>query len=739
MGSMRFYVGYIIVLLVIFPGSSFYDSVDAAAGTGTSGKETGYDESVIYRLHGDSRMGVARFDGSIGTKAISLPQWRQLVFEMSKAAVDRGSWPDIFEIEKRAGRISDRGVVPLAIAHFRYELVGAETVDRGEVRLQDGRLVPTVDDAAIESIAFAFATLEEYTHRGSHVRFLMDESLYISNDHREPAEIMIDFGDGLGFRDIRFGEEVVVGYGSTGRKNTSIRLILDDGAVLHSSSSFTVEHLQTPIPNDTITVAASIPYQGGYGTGEAYVYLSPLHASLVNPVVVVEGFDIDNSMNWDELYHLLNQEDLIESLRNDGYDAVVFNFTDATDYMQRNAFALVELLQEVLFRIGVNHDIAVIGASMGGLVGRYALAYMEQESIDHRTRLYLSFDSPHRGANIPLGVQYWVEFFSEDSAEAAFLRDRLNSPAARQMLVYHFTVPPGSTGENDPLMDAFNADLAAVGGYPALPRIVAVANGSGQASPQAFNAGDQLILYEYSSILVDIVGNVWAVPDGGSGMVFDGLMDLIWPLPDRDMRVTVSGTEPYDNAPGGTRSSMAQMDSTEAPYGDIVAIHDNHCFIPTVSALDLGTGDLFYDIAGDTHIMDLTPFDAIYYPVVNEEHVTITPGNAVWLLYEIEQGVTGAETETPGALALHQNYPNPFNPWTRISFVMPREGRARITVFDVRGGKVAVILDGALEAGPHEAVWDGMDSSGRPVTTGLYLYRLEACGTELTRKMILLR
>lgn len=684
-------------------------------------------------------MGVERFDGSTGSPLISPSQWRQLVFEMSRAAVSGGSWPGVFEIEEYEVKVSGSGAVPLAIAHFVYSRIGTEAVERGEVRVEDGRLVPMSGDATIESTAFAIAPLEEYTYRGGSVRFVLDESLYITNDSRRPAEVLVDFGDGSGFREIRFGEEESVSYGSTGRKTISTSLTLDDGSVLRSSSVFIVEHLQTPVPDDTITVTASIPYQGGYGTGEAYIYLSPIHASLVNPVVVVEGFDIDNSMSWDELYHLLNQENLIESLRNDGYDAVVLDFTDATDYMQRNAFVLVGLLQEVLSRIHANHDVAVVGASMGGLVGRYALAYMEQEGLEHRTRLFVSFDSPHRGANIPLGVQYWVEFFAEDSAEAAFLRDRLNSPAARQMLVYHFTVPPGSTGENDPLMDAFNADLIAIGGYPSMPRKVAVANGSGHAVPQGFSAGDQLILYEYSSLIVDIVGNVWAVPDGGTGMVFDGLMDLIWPLPDRDMQVAVSGTEPYDNAPGGTRSSMAQMDSTEAPYGDIIALHDDHCFIPSVSALDLETDDLFHDIAGDPLVMDLTPFDAIYFPAVNEEHVTITPGNAVWLLDEIKQGVTGAEGEMPGALALDQNYPNPFNPLTRIDFVMPHGGRARITVFDIRGGRVATLFEGTLDAGPHSVFWDGRDSTGRSVATGLYLYRLEACGAELSRKMLLLR
>jgi hypothetical protein len=737
MKTRRLFVTAVIFLLVHIQGSLQFDFTSDLSAHGFTAVDV---ETGLIRISGDSRIGVERFDGGGDAPAISLREWRQLIFEMSNAAPGRGCWPDIREIGRRTDlRIAD-GTIPIGIAYFVYGVLREGELERGEVRLSDGRPVPAAGDAMISSTAFAAAPLKDYTHRGSRVQFLVEDDLYITNDERRPLDLVIDFGDGAGFRNIQFNEKQVVGYTSPGRKEISIQLTLENGSVLYSRSYFTVEHLQTPTPSDTIAVEASIPYLGAYGTGEAYVYLSFLHSSLVNPVIVVEGFDIDNSMNWDELYYLLDQEDLIENLRNDGYDAVVLNFTDATAYMQRNAYVLVELVQEVLTQIPANHDIAVIGASMGGLIARYALAYMEREGIDHGTRLYMSFDSPHRGANIPLGIQYWMEFFSEDSAEAEYLRDRLNSPAARQLLVYHFTDPPGTTGEHDPLMDVFSTDLAAAGGYPAIPRKVAVANGSGYGTGQGYSAGDQLILYEYSSLLVDIVGNVWGVPDGSQGMVFDGLMDLIWPLPDRDMQVTVSGTEPYDNAPGGTRASMVQMDTTEAPYGDIIALHESHCFIPTVSALDLETADLFYDIAGDPSIMELTPFDAIYYAATNEEHVTITAGNAAWIIFEIEQGVTGTEDDvTPRALVLRQNYPNPFNPQTRIEFLMPRPGRAKVAVFDVGGSRVATIFDGALDAGPHTLSWNGRDSRGRSVATGIYLYRLEACGTVLTRKMVLLR
>ena len=257
------------------------------------------------------------------------------------------------------------------------------------------------------------------------------------------------------------------------------------------------EAAPAPSPNDTILVTATQPYLGTAAQGRGYVYLAPGHATLVNPILVVEGFDIDNTMGWNELYALLNQQSLIEDARARGYDAVVLDFQDATDYIQRNAFVFTALLGEVENRIAPDQTIAVVGASMGGLVARYGLAWLETQGIPHRVRAFLSYDAPMRGANIPLGLQYWVDFFSGQSADAAYFRDRLNTPAARQMLVYHFTKPATATPAADPLRASLVADLAAVGDYPTHLRRVAFSNGSGSALDQGYGAGAQLIAYTY--------------------------------------------------------------------------------------------------------------------------------------------------------------------------------------------------------------------------------------------------
>jgi hypothetical protein len=497
-----------------------------------------------------------------------------------------------------------------------------------------------------------------------------------------------------------------------------------------------------PDPDDTLHITATIPYLGEYASGDAYVYLGAGNSSITNPVIIIEGFDIDNTMGWEYLYEAMNQEGMIETLSTRGFDAVVLDFTDATTYIQRNSFVAVELIEQVNSVIQPLASIAVVGASMGGLVGRYALAYMENNAMDHNVRNFISFDAPHKGANIPLGVQYWVKFFSGQSAAAESLYVSLQTPAPRQMLTYYFTDPPESTATSHALMTDFEADLAAVGGYPSLPRRVAVANGSGYMTGQGFSAGEQIILYEYSSLLVDIVGNVWAVPDGGGQVIFDGVLDLIWPFPDDYLEVYVSGTRPFDNAPGGTRASMAQMDSTEAPYGDIIALYDNHCFIPTISALDLDTENLFYDIAGDADLLAHTPFDTVYFPVANEEHIHISAESAEWFLSEIEWGlfasVHGPDATVAG-MVLHQNSPNPFTSSTAVRFSLARAGEARLEVFDVSGRLVATLLEGPQPAGRGHAFWDGRDAGGRPVAAGIYFVSLSAGRESRSVKMLLLR
>jgi hypothetical protein len=689
--------------------------------------------------------GVPELDGTESAPAVSADRWRQALHELRLASVPAApsSWPTAVQVREMAAVFRKDDVIPLAVLDVSYGRLQSDAITRGVLTVVNDRLTASpgtsMDDYVTAARAFAATAQVSRTYRGEGVAFVLARPLYVTSEPL-PARVEVDFDDGLGLRAVAFDVPVTVHYASPGPRTLSLRASHVDGRVLWSRFPFDVVALRTPAPSATWPLTATIPFEGTTASGEAFVYLADGHAVLEDPVVVIEGFDLDDSMGWDVLYALLNQENLLEDLRAQGRDAVILNFASATDPIQRNAYLVVKLLQMVQAAIAPGREFPLVGASMGGLVGRYALSYMEHEALPHNVGTFVSFDAPQRGADIPLGLQYWLDFFQGESQEAAYLLSRLDTPAARQLLLYHHTSPPSSAGVSDPLRDVLVAELAALGDYPAQPRLVAVANGSGFGANQGFAAGAQVVRWEYASFLVDITGNIWAVPDGSSQLIFDGEIDLIWPLPDEAVSVTVSGTQPWDGAPGGSRASMAEMDAVPAPYGDIVALHPAHAFIPTVSALALAVDDPFYDIAGDPDILSRTPFAAVYYPVENQEHVLITPESKAWFLAEL----TGPNTavEGGGVVAPRPDLtvrPNPFNPRTSIDFALPAAGPLRLRIFDPRGRLVRTLIDGPETGGRHQAVWDGRDGRGRAVASGVYVVELESPGGRAEARISLLR
>ena len=103
---------------------------------------------------------------------------------------------------------------------------------------------------------------------------------------------------------------------------------------------------------------------------------------------------------------------------------------------------------------------------------------------------------------------------------------------------------------------------------------------------------------------------------------------------------------------------------------------------------------------------------------------------------KVEASVVSAEDQglVAQSFELEQNYPNPFNPATEIRFTIPAAGQVQLTVFDVLGREVAVLVNQELAAGAHTATFDAAG-----LTSGIYLYRLETAGQQMTRKMMLVK
>jgi hypothetical protein len=156
--------------------------------------------------------------------------------------------------------------------------------------------------------------------------------------------------------------------------------------------------------------------------------------------------------------------------------------------------------------------------------------------------------------------------------------------------------------------------------------------------------------------------------------------------------------------------------------------------------------DSFYafDIAEDAGSGDVVftcpTFDNWYAVLSNEEHVVNTQvvrGTAELYRRTAAQVADGGDA-LPG-LRLSQNRPNPFDQVTRIGYSLARRGPVSLRVYDIGGRLVRTLVSDTREAGSYHARWDGRDERGRAAAPGIYLCRLEAEGTTLSKKMLLIR
>jgi len=97
-------------------------------------------------------------------------------------------------------------------------------------------------------------------------------------------------------------------------------------------------------------------------------------------------------------------------------------------------------------------------------------------------------------------------------------------------------------------------------------------------------------------------------------------------------------------------------------------------------------------------------------------------------------GVSQSVTSAPRKFVLEQNYPNPFNPSTRISYETISNGMTHLTVYDLLGREVAVLVNGVQKAGQYTVTLNASHLS-----SGVYFYKLENGGMAITKRMLLLK
>jgi pimeloyl-ACP methyl ester carboxylesterase len=278
-------------------------------------------------------------------------------------------------------------------------------------------------------------------------------------------------------------------------------------------------------------------------------------ASLSNGV-----FDPDKHRSMTDLMRFENSsgenQNILTSLRSQGYDVIMVNQPTYTTtnldnnqqvtidggayYIESNALALVALIKKVklkLAEVNSTEEIAIVGPSMGGQISRYALAYMEKKfeetnDVDwnHNTGLWVSVDSPHLGANIPVGDQaliYLISTFGNNDASNDFYYNQLGSVAAKQQLIeFHRVLPNQHVIDENNLngkvaSQGFSSDdgsfyyrtyynnledngLPNSHGYPQNLRKIALVNGSLTGKTTGFNSENVLNIRGFQRIEIDL-------------------------------------------------------------------------------------------------------------------------------------------------------------------------------------------------------------------------------------------
>ncbi len=405
---------------------------------------------------------------------------------------------------------------------------------------------------------------------------------------------------------------------------------------------------------------------------------------LRKPFIICDGFDYGNKRNYFNktfglLDHLLNvKEDLdprglyklangdlspwsksgdksahlMDSLRKDGYDLIFVNFLDGTDDIRVNAKFFREFLKNVLnknFRDNKTEEAIVVGPSMGGLITRIALKEMENAKEDHFVKIWISFDSPQQGANIPIALQHNIrygEYFNVYGKDFKEKSEMLKSDAAQQLLLHHYTMSDGVSHPTKMHIDLFNyLDTL---GYPKLSKNYAITNGGKSALYQ--QPGIQIVKFRLLSGTTYLNG--WSQNNSAGTFQF---ADNNCKENPREI-VKSESQIPLDNAAGGWHSGINSINLSiiNDAKGEINPNDINMkwaCFIPTTSAMGtkinntsvLKTWESYTNCNDNKSGKIKTPFDEIHGMETNEEHVKISPSTAFYIVKEFRKEVEDAQ------------------------------------------------------------------------------------------------
>jgi hypothetical protein len=358
--------------------------------------------------------------------------------------------------------------------------------------------------------------------------------------------------------------------------------------------------------------------------GTAWVYYGEQNHGIARPVILADGFNSGPS-ELDPFYHGLERGrfPLASELRRRGRDMILLGYDDRSASILENAQTATAAIDRAAAERRGGARLMVGGFSMGGMVTRYALARMEMQRIDHQVGVYWSWDTPHRGAYVPVSLQAFAHYIKPHDPRFS---NQMNSPAARQMLIRHLADWNGAVGVA-PERAAFLAELERVGGWPRIPRLLGVADGVGNGHGDGTGTGETAVRGTGLFISGTDLRTQPKAPDSLAAK-----MRVVTP---GVVEVQAPGVPTVDGAPGGTLNGFKILADTLNGLVGLGADNPiaDHCFVPSISAVsvrDITDENLYTDI--DSLPPDQSDLDDFLLSDGNGAHTEITEPLATWLL-----------------------------------------------------------------------------------------------------------
>jgi len=128
------------------------------------------------------------------------------------------------------------------------------------------------------------------------------------------------------------------------------------------------------------------------------------------------------------------------------------------------------------------------------------------------------------------------------------------------------------------------------------------------------------------------------------------------------------------------------------------------------------------------------------WTVFSTDNIDTTMSSDVWdIMIDISNTLAINENMIPDTYVLHQNYPNPFNPITMLRYDLPKDALVNITIYDMLGREVRTLVNTTQDAGFKSVIWNATNNQGMSVSSGVYIYSIEAGEFTQTKKMVLLK